>query len=523
MLQATANDFQLELAERKLRNFIRIGWPHIDPADYSTNWHIDAICEHLEAVADGEIRRLIINIPPRHGKSILVNVAFPAWVWAQKKRSPLTGPGVGFLSTSYSHTLSVRDNLKGRRLVESPWYQRGWGDRFKLTSDQNTKIRFENDRGGYRIASSVDGTATGDGGDIIIVDDPISAGDALSTTIRAGVNEWFDGTMSTRLNDPKTGAFVMIMQRLHESDLVGHVLAKEDRDDWTMLCLPARYERDHPQVYARDVRNTDGELLWPDRMGEAEVAKIETALGEFSAAGQLQQRPAPRDGGMFKRHWFDVVEAAPAGLHECRGWDFAATVPKPGSDPDWTAGVRIGKSKEGFFYILDVVRFRDSAAAVERSLLATAQRDGKSCRIRIPQDPGQAGKAQASTFTRLLSGFTVRAVPPTGSKETRAAAFAAQCEAGNVKIVKAPWNTAFFNELETFPFGKHDDQVDGSADAFTALHDTGGSAGFLEMVREDNAARALREAVNSKYVTAPVDECRYPPGSVEYEEFHRAA
>ena len=187
MLQATSDDFQLELAERKLRNFIRIGWPHIDPADYSTNWHIDAICEHLEAVADGEIRRLIINIPPRHMKSISVNVAFPAWVWAQKKRSPLTGPGVGFLSTSYSHTLSVRDNLKGRRLVESAWYQRGWGDRFKLTSDQNTKIRFENDRGGYRIASSVDGTATGDGGDIIIVDDPISAGDALSTTIRAGV------------------------------------------------------------------------------------------------------------------------------------------------------------------------------------------------------------------------------------------------------------------------------------------------------------------------------------------------
>ena len=522
MLQPTADEFQLELAERKLRNFIRIGWPHIDPADYATNWHIDAICEHLEAVADGEIRRLIINIPPRHMKSISVGVGFPAWVWAQKKRSPLTGPGVGFLSTSYAQHLSVRDNLKCRRLLDSPWYQRGWGNRFKLTGDQNTKIRFENDKGGYRIASSVDGTATGDGGDIIIVDDPISAGDALSPTIRASVNEWFDGTMSTRLNDPKTGAFVLIMQRLHESDLVGHVLEKEDRADWTMLCLPARYERDHPFVYIKDERKTDGELLWPARMGEAEVLKIETALGSFAAAGQLQQRPAPRDGGMFQRRWLEVVQAAPAGLQECRGWDFAATVPKPGSDPDWTAGVRIGKSRDGFYYILDCVRFRDTAAAVERSLLTTAHRDGKTCRIRIPQDPGQAGKGQASIFTRLLSGFIVRAVPPTGSKETRASAFAAQCEAGNVKIVKGPWNEAFFCELETFPFGKHDDQVDAASDSFSGLHDAGGSAGFLAMVREDNAARAGKES-ERQAAANDQQECRYAEGSVEYLEFHGLA
>ena len=254
-------------------------------------------------------------------------------------------------------------------------------------------------------------------------------------------------------------------------------------------------------------------------MGEAEVSKIETALGSFAAAGQLQQRPAPREGGMFQRRWLEVVHAAPAGLQECRGWDFAATAAKPGSDPDWTAGVRMGKSRDGFYYILDCVRFRDTAAAVERSLLATARGDGKSCRIRIPQDPGQAGKGQASTFTRLLSGFIVRAVPPTGSKETRASAFAAQCEAGNVKIVKGPWNEAFFCELETFPFGKHDDQVDAASDSFTGLHDTGGSAGFMEMVREDNANRTAKKS-GLQVAANDEPECPYAKGSLEYLKFH---
>ena len=238
MTQLTLEDVQYNLAEKHLSHFLRIGWPYIDPADYITNWHIDAISEHLEAIANGELRRLILNIPPRHMKSLSTAVAFPAWTWAQKRRSKLTGPQVGFLSMSYAQSLSVRDNVKCRRLVESNWYQRGWGDRFKLTGDQNTKIRFENDRGGYRLASSVDGSGTGEGGDIIVIDDPVSAGDALSPTVREAANEWFDNTMSTRLNDPKTGAYVVVMQRLHQSDLVGHILERHP-DEWTVLCLPA--------------------------------------------------------------------------------------------------------------------------------------------------------------------------------------------------------------------------------------------------------------------------------------------
>jgi predicted phage terminase large subunit-like protein len=513
------------LAEQSLEDFIELGWRYIDPADYIGNWHIGAIAEHLEAVASGQCRHLIIMMPPRHMKSLSVSVAFPAWVWAQKKRSALTGPGVGFLSTSYAQGLSVRDNLKCRRLIDSPWYQRGWGDRFQLTSDQNTKIRFENNRGGYRIASSVEGTATGDGGDIIIIDDAISAKDALSPTVRAAANEWFDGTMSTRLNDPKTGAYIIVMQRLHEGDLVGHVLEQakqEGGDEWTVLCLPARYEREHPFVYKKDPRKKDGELLWPARMGEKQVRALEVKLGQYGTSGQLQQRPAPKSGGMFERANFEIVAAAPGDLEEVAAWDLAATVPGPGQDPDWTVRVRMGRQRStGFFYIMDVLRLQGSPAKVETSIKNMAGQDGRKCRIRIPQDPGQAGKAQAAAFVRMLAGYAVKAVQPTGSKEARATPLSAQVEAGNVKLVKGDWNEPFLQEIELFPFGKHDDQVDAAADAFNELAE--GSKGgawlaTLDAHLANKAAEAASVGVEQPSEPEPKPE---PEGLARYVHYIR--
>jgi predicted phage terminase large subunit-like protein len=512
------------LAESSLEEFIELGWRYIDPADYIGNWHIGAIAEHLEAVANGQCRRLIIMMPPRHMKSLSVSVAFPPWVWAQKKRSPLTGPGVGFLSLSYAQTLSVRDNLKSRRLIDSPWYQRGWGDRFQLTSDQNTKIRFDNDRGGYRIASSVDGTATGDGGDIIIIDDAVSAKDALSPTIRMAANEWFDGTMSTRLNDPKTGAYIVVMQRLHEADLVGHVLEQMKQDggeEWTVLCLPARYEPDHPHVYRKDPRKKAGELLWPQRMGEKQVRSLEVSLGQYGTSGQLQQRPAPKSGGMFDRANFEIKRAAPAHLEIVRAWDFAASVPKPGTDPDWTAGVKMGKDREGQFWILDVIRFQGSSSQVEKTLKNTASQDKRAVRVRIPQDPGQAGVSQAKSFVRKLAGYSVRYERPTGTKEARATPLSAQVEIGNVFLVEGDWNEPFLQEIELFPFAKHDDQVDAAADAFNELFDADESAGFASMVAQDLAEAAdLKEAEEAAAAAAQSDGCPYPQGSLEFLRWH---
>lgn len=296
--------------EESLYLFLTNAWKYIDASPWRDGWPIEAVAEHLQAVVDGDIKRLIINIPPRHGKSTITSVAFPAWTWAQQHRSPTSGPGVQFLMASYANQLVLRDSVKCRRLIESPWYQGLWGDRFQLNSDQNTKSRFSNDQGGERLITSVGAAVTGEGGSIIVCDDPNSASEAFSEASIEATKEWWDGTMSTRLNDMKTGAYIIIQQRLAEDDLTGHVLEKE-ADGWTHLCLPMRYEADRSFVTSigwEDPRQNEGDLLWPDRFGEEEVAKLEKSLGPFMAAGQLQQRPEPAGGGVIKREWWQLWE-----------------------------------------------------------------------------------------------------------------------------------------------------------------------------------------------------------------------
>jgi hypothetical protein len=327
---------QLTLAKRSLSDFIRLYWRGIDPSIYCHNWHIDQICGHLQAVSAGKIRRLLITIPPRHMKSISVAVAWPAWSWLQDP-GPLRGPQCRFLFASYGHSLSIRDSVKCRRLIESQLYQADWSQCFRLTSDQNTKVRFENNAGGYRLATSVDGALTGEGGDIIVVDDPHNVREAESEAVRDATLAWWNEALSTRLNDARTGAYVIIMQRVHERDLAGHVLRE---GGWTHLCLPARYEPEHPSGVSGDRRKEPGELLWPERFGEAEIGEMEIRLGAYGTAGQLQQRPAPREGGMFELHWFEIVRMAPAKAKQVRYWDLAASREQAGSDPDWREPVR---------------------------------------------------------------------------------------------------------------------------------------------------------------------------------------
>ncbi len=451
-------------AEESLGDFIRQAWPSADPSEYVHGWHIDAIAEHLEAVTGGEIRRLLINIPPSHMKSPAVSVFWPAWSWIRR-------PATRWLFASYAQSLSLRDNVRCRRLLESPWYQRNWGDRFRLTSDQNTKIRFDNDQGGHRLATSIDGALTGEGGDIVVVDDPHNVREAESDTVRAAAIAWWDEAMSTRLSDPKTGAFVIIMQRLHEADLAGHVLAKDQ--EWVHLCLPARYEPDHPYVWGGDPRaETDQRLLWPERFDAAALGELEVALGSYAAAGQLQQRPAPRAGGMFQRHWFALVGAAPAGARRVRYWDQAASAPAPGRDPDYTVGCKMALA-DGVYYIEDIRRLRGTPSEVEALTRQTAALDGPEVPIWIEQEPGSSGKNNISHYQRrVLVGFTVRGNRQTGPKERRAEPMSAAAEAGNVKLVAADWNAAFLDEIAAFPMGRHDDQADAATGGFNALAKT---------------------------------------------------
>lgn len=463
-------EIQAELQTRSLSRFIRDGWPHIDPDPYYHNWHIDAISEHLEAVNRGEITRLLLNFPPRHMKSITVSVGWPAWTWAGSKAyGPYRGPQVRFLAASYAQTLSVRDSVKCRRLIESPWYQQQFGSRFRITSDQNTKIRFDNNKGGYRIATSVEGSATGEGGDIIVIDDPHNAAEIHSVVKRESTVEWWRSTMSTRLNQT-TGAFVVVMQRLHERDLSGYVLEQEE--GWTHLCLPARYERKHPYVWLGDPRTKEGELLWPERFSEEALSRMEQSMGSYTAAGQLQQRPAPREGGMFQRDWFEIVEAAPADVMWVRYWDLAGTDEVEGGDPAYTSGVLFGKSKSTkVYYVKHVHRVRYSGLKTEQLLRTTASQDGRDVTIGLPQDPGQAGKDQYQRYVRLLSGYHVRRFieGSEGSKPVRALPLSAQAEARNVKLVRGPWNQAWLDEIELFPNGTFLDQTDATVGAFWVI------------------------------------------------------
>lgn len=470
----TLEDIDRELAERSLWEFTRQMWPWIDPAPFRDNWHLGAIAERLEAVTRGEIQRLLVNIPPRHSKSSLVSVIWPAWTWVKRRQVDglLAGPQVKFLSASYAQGLSTRDAVKCRRLIESPAYERRWGRHFRLTGDQNTKTRFENDRGGYRLATSVGGSLTGEGGDVIIIDDPHNVSEAGSEAVRRATLDWWDESMSNRLNDLAVGAYVVIMQRVHHQDLAGHLL---DKGGWEHLCLPARYESDHPYVSAYDRRKREGELLWPERFPEEALRQLETDLGSYGAAGQLQQRPAPRSGGMFDRDWWEIVEAAPAGGQVVRGWDLAASVSATAA---YSAGCRM-RLVNGGYYIEDMARFRGSPLEVEQVIKNTASQDGRDVLIDLPQDPGQAGKAQTQYLARQLAGYNVRYSPESGAKEVRAEALSAQAEAGNVKLVRGPWNTAFIDEAAFFPNSDYSDQIDAASRAFHRL--TSGRRGRMSI------------------------------------------
>jgi predicted phage terminase large subunit-like protein len=465
-----------ERARRHLHEFVQQAWPHVDPDPFVDGLHLRAICEHLEAVSRGEIRNLVINIPPRHSKSTIVSVMWPAWEWIDR-------PERRWLCSSYAQNLSVRDSVKCRRLLLSPWYQERWGANFRLMGDQNAKIRFDNDAGGYRIATSVGGIGTGEGGDLVLVDDPHNVMEAESDLQRQEVLDWWDATMSTRGNNPKTVARVIIAQRVHEADLCGHVLGK---GGYEHLCLPAEYEPAHP--YRRvtalgfsDPRRVEGELLCPERFGPEEIARIKADLTPLRAAGQLQQRPAPREGAIFKLEWFRSVPERPVQAQQVRAWDLAAT---DGAKNDYTCGVRMSRTREGLFVIEDVVLGRWTPAERDRVILNTAQKDGPGCAIWIEQEPGSGGIAQVDALLLQLAGYPARGHRSTGDKVTRADPLAAQLEAGNVRLyADLPHRDLYEAQMVTFPAGAHDDAVDASSLAFNQL----AAARPLEASRDDHA------------------------------------
>ena len=446
------------LARRSLADFAKMAWPILEPAaKLKWGWALDAICAHLEVVSHGEINRLLMNVPPGSMKSLLTGVIWPAWEWG-----PLNRPDRRIIGTAHKQDLAIRDAMKCRRLITSPWFQDRWP--VMLTSDQNAKTKFENDATGFREAAAFT-SMTGSRGDRIILDDPLSVDDANSDAALRAAELTFTEALPTRVNNDAS-SIVVIMQRLHERDTSGIILSRDL--GYTHLCLPMRFEPDRrcATPFFNDPRTMDGELFFPERFSDATVTALEKTLGSYASAGQLQQRPAPRGGGLFKREWFPVVQAIPAGCKMVRGWDLAATA---SDDAAWTAGCLMARAMDGRFYIADMRRIQGTPSDVERLLVTTASQDGRSVKGSIPQDPGQAGKAQSQYLIRQLAGFTYHATPESGDKETRALPLAAQAEAGNVALLAGTWNQAFLDEIANFPVGKFKDQVDATTRAFSEL------------------------------------------------------
>ena len=475
----TPDEIQAERSRRSLSYYTKQAWTVIEPGtEYLHNWHVDAISEHLTAVSQGQIKRLLINMPPRYMKSISVSVMWPTWSWIER-------PSSRWIFASYSQSLSTKHSVDRRTMVQSDWYRQNWGAAFRLTGDQNIKTEYQNDKRGVMVATSVGGTATGKGGDFIIVDDPHNPKEAQSDVQREAAITFFDQTLSTRLDNKKNGAIVVVMQRLHERDLSGHIM---ERGGYEHLCLPAEAEKKtviHFPISLKEIVRKEGDLLWPEREGPEEVAAQKIAMGSYAYAGQYQQRPAPAEGGILKRYWWRFwsypgqklppvtlkgadgalinIEAVPLPEKfdkQAQSWDMAFKDTKHSAYVVGQAWASIKADR----YLLDQVRDKMDFPATVIAVKRFAEKWPHAI-AKWVEDKAN-GSAVIATLKREISGLIP--INPEGGKEARAHAVSAQIESGNVFLPHpaiAPWVWDFIEECAAFPNGQYADQVDSMSQA----------------------------------------------------------
>jgi hypothetical protein len=499
---ATVRAARRKLYQDSFYEFVKAGWSVVEAEPYVDNWHIEAICDHLQAVAEGRITRLLINIPPRLGKSRLASVLFPAWLWTRK-------PSKKIISTSHGDDLSTGHTVASRDLILSQWYQELWPTRLK--SDQNQKTSYSNDKLGTRQALPF-GSVTGWGANVLIVDDPHSVKSGESDAMRKTTVDLFFSSLKNRLNNMKRDAIIVIMQRLHEDDLSGKLL--ESDSGYVHLCIPMEFEGDKTANAFGwvDPRTEDGELLFPARFPPSvieELKKGPDGLGLIKYAGQYQQRPVPRDDGFFVADWFNRYKA-PANLNVLndlpRGCNFYMTSDHaPGGSGDYNV-FRIW-AVDGFrnVYLVDSFRKKctmDVALGVTkaesgRMIAATA---GALPLIRkwrplswFPEnDPTwvtwqgfvRAAMIDTNIFCR------VSAMSPRGDKMSKASPYQAKASIGQVFLPEGPIGDEALAEYLRFPNAKHDDQVDADA----------------------AICRAMDEAITGFYVPPPKE-----PSALDYD------
>lgn len=429
------------------QSFAQKSFVELNPgASWEHNWHIDAICHHLEQIRTGKITRLIINMPPRSLKSHIGSVAFPAYCLGRN-------PTLKFICASYSQELATKHASDFRRLLDSDWYQRVFG---RSGLFKNTENEVQTPEGGFRFATSVGGTLTGRGGDLIIIDDPLNAAEAYSKASRERVNAWFSTTLLSRLDNKKTGAIIVIMQRLHPEDLTGHLLEEEG---WHLVCLPAMAPDDRQIAIApgRAYLWRKGEVLHEAREPLTVLEQIKRQLGADTFNAQYLQAPLPETGNLLKHSWLQTYEMAPVrqpGDQVVQSWD---TAMKATDTSDYSACLTFLVKDKNQYYLTDLYRDRPEFPELTKLVMSQAQK-AKADAILI--EDSASGTSLIQTVRRAgLQG--VIAMKPTADKATRMYGQTPKLEAGSLFIPKsAPWLAEFMAEYLAFPKGRHDDQMD---------------------------------------------------------------
>jgi predicted phage terminase large subunit-like protein len=456
LTEADLDAAERELCRRSLAAFARRAWKVLEPvAPLKWGWALDAICMHLEAVTDGRIKRLLMNVPPGSMKSLLTGVIWPAWEWGPRDMAEMR-----YVGTAHEETLAIRDSRRCRDLIKSEWYQHLWP--LQLASDLDGKREFGNTRKGVRQARAFT-SMTGVRGDRIILDDPISADNANSDPKLEAARVAFTETLPTRVNNDDS-AIIVIMQRLNEKDVSGVI--KEMGLDYVHLCIPMRFDpkrRCTTSIGWTDPRTEEGELMFPERFSEDAVRALEKTLGSYGTAGQLQQAPAPRGGGIIKTAWFGYYTAVPA-IQWCNV--YIDTAQKTGQENDYSVMELWGRTVDGRAVLLDLVRGKwESPELLARARAfwikhRASQRKPRAMKV----EDKVSGTGLIQTLRR--EGIPVIAKQRDRDKISRGRDAAPFVESGNVLLpADAEWLSDFLAECESFPAGAHDDQLDPMFDA----------------------------------------------------------
>lgn len=468
-------------AEENLATMIRGIWPLLEPGrGYKHNWSVDCLCDHLTAVAMGHIQNLLINISPRTMKSITIDIGFPVWVWIQNRlnpdgspKYPLMGPHVRFLTGAHTADLAIRDAVSSRRIMDSPWFKAAWSNRFKLTSDQNQKSRYENDKRGFRISFGTKTGVTGEGADYIILDDPHTVVEGMFSDVeRKKVKDTWDQQIYNRLNDatPGKGARIVVMQRLHLDDLSGHILKQ---GNWVHLKLPMEY---NPKTRCfiketgwSDPRTKPGQLLWAERFTADMIAAEKKRLGPVGYAAQHDQEPVPMGGGIvpvgdfrrFKLPQSNLVEWAHQTFTTIvQFWDTASKA-KELNDP-WAGGTW-GLMANGHRYLLEVYRARMTYPVGKQAVRDWHQKWKPSAVVIEDKSTGQSLLQELPNPPKHEKVQAVPCIPfePDADKVTRMATEAPAITGGLVFIPEeADWIFDYIQECQRFPDSPTLDQVD---------------------------------------------------------------